>query len=547
LRQEIGFYDLRQTGFFVNNMTEDVALIQQAYGERLTQFCQNIAQALLGIILAFTTNWRMTLMVLVAAPVVTILLGGSGPFVAIFTKRTQAAGSDATTVATEIIQAMRTVRSMSGEIKEIVRYRQSLTNVNFVAIFRSFAVAVASGLAYFSIWGCAALAFFYGGHLINWGLLTVGKLFQIFGNMLFAVLGLGLAMSHVAPMLKAVEISKLLLKVINRVPAIRPTGGKTIEGGLKGEIEVKGLEFTYPSRPEQQVLFDFNLSIKAGQTAALVGPSGGGKSTIMGLLERFYEQSKGVITIDGVDIRDFDPVWLHKEIGIVTQEPTLFAATISENIIYGVDPATVTGEQIVAAAKAANCHNFIIELNDGYNTMVGERGASLSGGQKQRVAIARAMLQNPKILLLDEATSALDTESEHLVQEALERLMVGKTSIVIAHRLSTIKSSNVIFVIEKGRVVEQGTHEDLLKIENGVYAALASRQMQFGQKHEEKVEIQVEMSPNQTDVELNEVVKEDKVDLTIDTNFEQSNSPKEEDESTTPLFINQDKGDLTLE
>jgi ATP-binding cassette, subfamily B (MDR/TAP), member 1 len=383
--------------------------------------------------------------------------------------------------------------------------------------------------------------------LINWGLLTVGKLFQIFGNMLFAVLGLGLAMSHVAPMLKAVEISKLLLKVINRVPAIRPTGGKTIEGGLKGEIEVKGLEFTYPSRPEQQVLFDFNLSIKAGQTAALVGPSGGGKSTIMGLLERFYEQSKGVITIDGVDIRDFDPVWLHKEIGIVTQEPTLFAATISENIIYGVDPATVTGEQIVAAAKAANCHNFIIELNDGYNTMVGERGASLSGGQKQRVAIARAMLQNPKILLLDEATSALDTESEHLVQEALERLMVGKTSIVIAHRLSTIKSSNVIFVIEKGRVVEQGTHEDLLKIENGVYAALASRQMQFGQKHEEKVEIQVEMSPNQTDVELNEVVKEDKVDLTIDTNFEQSNSPKEEDESTTPLFINQDKGDLTLE
>jgi ATP-binding cassette, subfamily B (MDR/TAP), member 1 len=415
-----------------------------------------------------------------------ILLGGSGPFVAIFTKRTQAAGSSATTVATEIIQAMRTVRSMSGEIKEINRYRNSLVSVNFTAFFRAMAVAAASGLAYFAIWSCAALAFFYGGHLINWGLLSVGQLFEIFGNVLFAVIGLGIAMSHVPPMLKSYEISKLLLKVINRVPAIRPSGGKKIEEGLKGDIEVKNVNFTYPTRKEQQVLFDFSLSIKQGQSAALVGASGGGKSTIMGLLERFYEQDSGSITIDGIDIREFDPVWLHKQIGIVTQEPTLFAATISENIIYGVDPSKVTGDMIIEAAKAANCHNFIVDLDEGYNTVVGERGASLSGGQKQRVAIARAMLQNPKILLLDEATSALDTESEHLVQEALERLMVGKTSIVIAHRLATIKSANVIFVIQSGRVVEQGTHEGLLNIENGVYANLAQRQMQFGNIHEKK-------------------------------------------------------------
>jgi ATP-binding cassette subfamily B (MDR/TAP) protein 1 len=230
---------------------------------------------------------------------------------------------------------------------------------------------------------------------------------------------------------------------------------------LKGVIKFNNVKFHYPSRKEARVLKGLSLEVQPGQTVALVGPSGGGKSTTVQLLERFYDPVEGDITIDGVDLKEFDLRWLRSQIGLVSQEPILFGGTVAENIRYGKNNAT--DEEVISAAKMANAHTFIVnDLDKGYETDVGEKGAQLSGGQKQRIAIARAILKDPKILLLDEATSALDSESEGLVQDALDKLMVGRTTIVIAHRLTTIKNADVINVIAKGTLLESGTHSTLL-------------------------------------------------------------------------------------
>jgi len=304
----------------------------------------------------------------------------------------------------------------------------------------------------------------------------LGDVLKVFGMVLIAVVGIVFALSSSTKFSKAIESCKEILKVIERVPAMPFSGGKILEDGIQGDIEFKDVNFKYPTR-DVQVLNGMNLSVKKGQTIALVGGSGCGKSTIIALLEKFYEHDSGHITIDGNDIRELDPQWLHKHVGIVTQEPVLFADTIKNNILYSVDnPSEIKDEQIIEAAKIAYCHDFIMKLPKKYNTILGERGVTLSGGQKQRVAIARAIIQNPKILLLDEATSALDTESEKLVQDALDKLMVGRTCIIVAHRLATVRNADKIFVIEKGKVIESGTHEELIE-KNGHYANLALGQM----------------------------------------------------------------------
>jgi len=243
----------------------------------------------------------------------------------------------------------------------------------------------------------------------------------------------------------------------------------------------KNVTFTYPTRPETKVLRKLNLELLPGQKVALVGPSGSGKSTIIQLLERFYDPEKGTVMIDDIDIKSFDLKWYRRNLGLVSQEPILFSGTIFENILFGNPDATT--EEVESAAKMANAYDFIMNQSDGFNTLVGEKGTQLSGGQKQRIAIARAILKNPKILLLDEATSALDTESERLVQSALDNLMEGRTTIIIAHRLSTVRNADVICVMMNGKIVEQGTHDQLLE-NNGVYSNLVSKQLA---KNEEKI------------------------------------------------------------
>jgi ATP-binding cassette subfamily B (MDR/TAP) protein 1 len=290
-----------------------------------------------------------------------------------------------------------------------------------------------------------------------------------------------MGMFYAPNVFKAIQSSKEILRVIERKPAIPLNGGDCPTEQVEGKVEFSNIKFAYPSRPNVVVMKNFSLTIESGQHVALVGESGCGKSTITGLLERFYDPLEGTVKLDGRDLKNIDPEWIHKNIAIVTQEPVLFNTSIKRNITYAIGDDKANMDEIVEASKAANAHDFIMTLPDGYDTVVGERGVSMSGGQKQRIAIARAMLQKASILLLDEATSALDTEAEALVQQALDRLMVGSTSIVIAHRLSTVKNCDLIVVMDAGAIVETGTHDELIE-KGGVYAKLAQKQM-LQEKH----------------------------------------------------------------
>ncbi len=478
LDQEIAFFDIRKTGQLVSELA-DMEAIQDAYTLKLGEIVKDVIQAILGIALAINAAWKMALVMLSVSPLLAGLLGGAGILTKIFTTRVNAKTGAASAVANEVISSMRTVRSMDGEAKEKTRFATKLSKAQVLFFLKSMTLGTTMAFAAFFIWATVALAFWYGGTLVIDGEITVGDMFQVFGLVLMAVIGLSAGLQVLPDFGKADAAIKDMLKVVLRKPNM--TFGKIQPEKIVGNITFKNVNFSYPTRPNVQVLKDFNLEIKPGQAVALVGASGSGKSTIVGLLERFYEADSGEIFLDGVEIKEIDPRWLHRNIGIVTQEPTLFAGTIKENICYAVAGLrNVSDEEIERAAIAANAHDFIVGFANGYNTQLGERGVSLSGGQKQRIAIARAMIQNPSLLLLDEATSALDTQSEGIVQDALEKLMQGRTSIVIAHRLSTIVNSDVIVVMHKGELKEKGTHQELLQIHDGYYARLAKKQMDFG-------------------------------------------------------------------
>jgi len=317
----------------------------------------------------------------------------------------------------------------------------------------------------------------YGGREVIVGNLNTGTLASFLLYVITTAVAVGSLSSLYGDLMKAVGASERIFELLERIPAVRYRGGSKLTK-ISGLIELKNVSFAYPTRPENIVLNGLSLTLPPSKVIALVGPSGGGKSTVCHLIENFYYPNSGSILLDGVDIKDMDIKFLHDQIGIVSQEPTLFATTIRENIAYNINTnTTITQQDIEEAAKKANAHEFIIQFTENYDTLVGERGVRLSGGQKQRVAIARALLRDPKILLLDEATSALDAESEHLVQQALDILMQNRTVLVIAHRLSTVKNADCVYVIDKGKVVESGTHTELLD-KNGLYKQLVYRQLQ---------------------------------------------------------------------
>ncbi|KAF0973306.1 hypothetical protein FDP41_008513 [Naegleria fowleri] len=478
--QEMGFFDIKKTGALTVALSEDISKIQEAYSNKLALFLQNFAQFVIGVVLAFVSSWQMSLVMISTSPLLVLGIGILSKLVEFLTKKTNKATEHSAALATEVVGAFRTVKSMGCETKEQERFAQDLKNIHLYGLIKASMQGTTFAAVSIILWGTVALSFWYGGGLVAEGTITVGDMMKVFGMMLFGVLGLSQAGTVLPDFSKAQMSQKTLLKVLKRQPAIPFRGGVIPEEPLKGNVQIRNVNFSYPSRPNVTVLKNFNMEIKPGTSVALVGPSGSGKSTFVGLLERFYDPQEGEIIIDGHKIKDIDPQWLHKNIGIVTQEPVLFSCTIRENIAYAAGLENVTQEQIENAAKAANCHNFIVEMPDGYNTKLGEKGISLSGGQKQRVAIARAVLQNPQILLLDEATSALDTESEALVQQALDNLMKGRSTICIAHRLSTVQNCDTIYVLVKGELKESGTHHELLKIENGVYKKLAEKQMLFG-------------------------------------------------------------------
>jgi ATP-binding cassette subfamily B (MDR/TAP) protein 1 len=486
MAQEMGFFDIVRAGKLMSSMSEDVTLVRDGLTTKLSTVVQNLSQFVVGIIFAFVSSWQMSIVqFFVALGTIGIIFTILHVFIMYFTKKRLQYQSSAMITATEVIGSIRTVRSMAAEEREQKRYANDLRKLLWAGLGENLTIALSMGGIFFCLWADTALTMWYGGNLVAEGTLLPGALTQVTGNVTFAVMGLTFAMIEMSNVSKAVASSKQILRVINREPQIK--GGAPLDKPLVGDIEFKNVSFAYPSRPNVVVMKDFSLKIEHGQHVALVGESGSGKSTITGLIERFYQAQEGQITLDGVSITDIDPDWLHKNVAIVTQEPVLFATTIRKNITYAVDDKA-TMDQVITSAKAANIHDFIISLPDGYDTVIGERGVSMSGGQKQRIAIARAMLQNASLLLLDEATSALDTEAEALVQAALDKLMVGKTTIVIAHRLSTVKDCDVIIAMKNGEIVEKGTHNELIE-KRGMYFKLAQKQLSYGSSAGTSVQI----------------------------------------------------------
>ncbi|KAK9934148.1 hypothetical protein M0R45_021302 [Rubus argutus] len=472
LRQDVSFFDKEtNTGEIIGRMSGDTVLIQGAMGEKVGNFIQLVATFFGGFVIAFIKGWLLTLVMLSSIPALVFSGAVMSLIVSKLASRGQAAYSVGATVVEQTIGSIRTVASFTGEKQAITKYNNSLNKAYKSGVQEGLASGLGIGTVMLIIFCSYALAIWYGGKMI----LEKGYKGGEVMNVVFAVLTGSLSLGQTSPCMAAFASGQAaaykMFETINRKPEIdaSDTKGKQLQD-IRGEIELRDVHFSYPARPDEQIFRGFSLSIPSGETAALVGESGSGKSTVISLLERFYDPQAGEVLIDGINLKEFQLKWIRQKIGLVSQEPVLFTCSIRDNIGYGKDGATT--EEIRAAAELANAAKFIDKLPQGLDTMVGEHGTQLSGGQKQRVAIARAILKNPRILLLDEATSALDAESERVVQEALDRVMVNRTTVIVAHRLSTVRNADTIAVIHRGTIVEQGPHSELVKDPDGAYSQL---------------------------------------------------------------------------
>ncbi|KAM5156859.1 ATP-dependent translocase ABCB1-like [Mantella aurantiaca] len=474
LRQDISWFDVSDAGQLNSRLSDDVSKINDGTGEQLAMMFQYASTFLTGFIIGFVRGWKLTLVVLAVSPLMGLSAALWSKILAAFTNKELEAYSKAGAVAEEVLAAIRTVIAFGGQNKETERYEKNLEDAKNIGIKKAITSNVSIGFAFLTIYFAYALAFWYGTTLIIHENFSVGDVLTVFFSVMFASFSFG----HAAPNIEAFATARgaafSVFQIIDSEPKIdsfSTVGHKPDK--IQGDIEFRNVKFTYPSRPDVQVLNGLNLKIRSGQSVALVGSSGCGKSTTVQLIQRFYDPEEGSISIDGQDIRTLNTRYLRELIGVVSQEPVLFDTTIAENIRYGRNDVTMM--EIKQATKEANAYNFIMELPDRFDTLVGERGTQLSGGQKQRIAIARALVRNPKILLLDEATSALDTESEAVVQAALDKVRTGRTTIIIAHRLSTIRNVDSIAGFDNGVITELGSHSELMKRE-GIYYKLVSMQ-----------------------------------------------------------------------
>ncbi|KAA6419418.1 MAG: ATP-binding cassette transporter [Trebouxia sp. A1-2] len=475
LQQEVAFFDVEaSSGKLLNSLNEDTVTIQNAIGEKVGNFVHHMSACVVGLAIAFARGWDIALVILAGIPILGVVIGGITYFTNKITREQSDSYGVANGIASEALAAIRTVLSFNGEERTVRRYGMSLTRPMQVGIKAGALNGVTIGSAQCFFMCGYALALWYGGIRVRAGKYTGGEVM----NVLFAALIGGFSLGQAAPNLKYFQRGKasgaVVFKIIARKPVIGDATVQQLPAACEGNVALRNVHFAYPARPENPVFKDFCLQVPSGKTVALVGESGSGKSTVVGLIERFYDPQQGQVMLDGQDVRNVPLAWLRRQVGLVSQEPVLFATTIRQNIVFGRPGASQ--QEVEEAAKAANAHKFITSLPKGYDTTVGERGVQMSGGQKQRIAIARAILKNPKVLLLDEATSALDSESERLVQAALEGLMAGRTTLVVAHRLSTIMSADLIAVVRQGEIVEQGTHSDLILKPNGAYATLVRLQ-----------------------------------------------------------------------
>jgi ATP-binding cassette subfamily B protein len=476
LDQEIAFFDQHRTGELTSRLSSDTAVLQNTVSVNISMLLRNTAGVLGGVALLFYTSPILTVIMLGIIPPVALGAVAVGRRIRRLSKEVQEALAKASEVADETFGGVRTVRAFTQEPAEAKRYSQAVWRAFEMARRRTIASASFSSAGSFAAYGALAVVLWYGGRLVVAGEMSVGGLVSFIIYSLMVSFSLGALGELWADLMRASGATERVFELLDRAPEIPAEGGER-PAGVAGRVDLEAVRFSYPSRPEIEVLRGVDLTIAPGEIIALVGRSGSGKSTIAALLSRLYDPDKGRLLLDGRDLRALDPRWLRRQVGVVSQEPILFSTSIAQNIRYGREDATE--EEIIAAAKAANAHGFIEKFPAGYATEVGERGVQLSGGQKQRVAIARAVLKDPRILILDEATSALDAESEHLVKEALDRLMRGRTTLVIAHRLSTVRDATRVLVVDEGKIVQAGPHESLFK-EDGIYRRLVERQLLAG-------------------------------------------------------------------
>ncbi|KAG5552503.1 hypothetical protein RHGRI_010552 [Rhododendron griersonianum] len=472
MRQDIAFFDKEtNTGEVVGRMSGGTVLIQDAMGEKVGKFIQLVSTFLGGFVIAFIKGWLLTLVLISCIPLLVITGGATFIFISKVASSGQNAYAKAAIVVEQTIGSIRTVASFTGEKRAVIKYNKSLVDAYKLGIHEGLAAGLGFGAVMFVSFCTYSLAIWFGAKMILDRGYTGGDVLNVIVAVLTGSMSLGQASPCVSAFAAGQAAAFKMFETINRKPEIDAYDikGKKLDD-IRGDMELRDVYFSYPTRPDEQIFSGFSLSIPSGMTAAMVGQSGSGKSTVISLIQRFYDPQSGEVLIDSINLKEFQLKWVREKIGLVSQEPVLFTCSIKDNIAYGKDGATV--EEIKAAAELANASKFIDKLPQGLDTMVGEHGTQLSGGQKQRVAIARAILKDPRILLLDEATSALDAESERIVQEALDRIMVNRTTVIVAHRLSTIRNADMIAVIHRGKIVEKGSHSVLLEDPEGAYSQL---------------------------------------------------------------------------
>jgi ATP-binding cassette, subfamily B, bacterial len=473
----VTFFEKSRVGELVSRVNSDVERLYNTFSITLAEFIRQVIILVSGILILSLTTWKLAIIMLLTFPVIVVGAMFFGRFVRKMSKERQAQIAETNVILNETMQAINAVKAFTNESFEALRYGKanrkgvdiSMKFAAWRAVFATFIVVVLFGALFFVL--------FKGAELVQSGSMIAGDLIMFFTYTAIiggAIAGLG---NFYTELVGAVGATERVREILNSESEVTVRDVVVLpEKKLKGNIEFRDIHFQYPSRADVGVLKGINLNIKAGQKIALVGPSGAGKSTIVQLILKFYNPTEGVIFVDGKNINDLDITDYRSNMAIVPQEVLLFGGTIRENILYGKPNAT--DDEIIEAAKKSNSWEFISLFPEGLETIVGERGIKLSGGQRQRIAIARAILRNPSILLLDEATSSLDAESEKVVQDALNILMEGRTSIIIAHRLATVREVDKICVIDNGIIIEEGTHEELYEKQDGLYASLAKLQFE---------------------------------------------------------------------
>lgn len=468
------FFSQKRVGELNSRISADITQIQDTLTTTIAEFLRQFILIIGGIILLATESSKLTLLMLSVVPLVAIAAVVFGRFIRKYSKKVQDQVAESQVIVEETMQGISIVKAFANEWYEIARYKGKISEVVKLAIKGGKYRGYFASFIIFCLFGAIVAVVWYGVRLSIAGEMSVGQLisFVLYSTFVGASFG-GIAELY-AQIQKAIGATERVFELLDESPEKINSDLNKNQEKIKGNVTFKNVAFSYPTRQEIQVLKDVNFSAEFGQKIAIVGPSGAGKSTISSLLLRFYDITSGEISVDGKNIYDYNLENLRGNMSIVPQDVILFGGTIRENIAYGKPDAT--DEEIIQAAKQANAFNFVDSFPEKFETLVGERGVKLSGGQRQRIAIARALLKNPSILILDEATSSLDSESEKLVQEALEVLMEGRTSIIIAHRLSTIRNADKILVLDNGKISEEGTHQELINLENGIYKNLSNLQ-----------------------------------------------------------------------